>query len=174
MSEPFIGQVIAVGFNFAPISWVPCDGRLLPISEYSTLYALIGTTYGGDGQSTFAVPDMRSRVAVGQGQGPGLSNYILGQKAGSESVTLTATTTPAHTHTPMAAAVGTAGDPAPTLVFGGTQSTTSMLYDNPSALLTLAPTTVSTAGGSQPHENRQPVLAINYIICAEGIYPSQP
>ena len=98
MSEPYIGQILAVGFNFAPVNWALCDGALLPISEYSTLFNLIGTTYGGDGVTTFALPDLRGRTAIHQGTGPGLPTFVMGQAGGAESVTVTAAQTPGHNH----------------------------------------------------------------------------
>src|SRR5689334_7486790 len=98
MAEPFVGQIISVGFNFAPLGWFPCDGRLLDISQYEALYALLGTTYGGNGQTNFGLPNLNGRVPVGVGQGKGLSNYIQGQTLGTESVTLTGSNTPPHSH----------------------------------------------------------------------------
>src|SRR5271166_2207468 len=111
MSEPFVGQVIAVGFNFAPVGWALCQGQLLPISEYAALYQLLGTTYGGDGQNTFGLPDLRGRAALGMGQGSGLQSYNIGQLGGSESVTVTAGQFAAHTHALQGAAAATT--PAP-------------------------------------------------------------
>jgi len=102
--DAFVGQIMSFGFNYAPQGWLPCDGRLLPISSYETLYTLVGTTYGGDGQSTFALPDLRGRVPIHMGQGPGLSTYVMGQKAGVEQVTLLPANMPPHTHTPTVTA----------------------------------------------------------------------
>jgi microcystin-dependent protein len=183
MSTPYLGEIRAVGFTFAPVDWVTCNGQLLAISENDALYSLLGTTYGGDGINTFAVPSLNGRVAVGaQGgaTGPGLSNYPLGQQGGTETVTLLSTQIPPHTH-------------AYTAALGG--STTGNLNDDPAGRRPGAPasatyagapesgknlaagalsSSVTPAGGSQPHPNIQPVLALNYIICTAGIYPSQP
>ena len=116
MSEPFIGDTVAVGFNFAPVNWHLCDGSLLPISQYQALYALIGTTYGGNGTTTFGLPDLRGRIPVGMGQGPGLSNYTIGQMAGSTTVTLNSTQMPAHNHMIVAAPDATVAAPGNTKI----------------------------------------------------------
>ena len=175
MSEPFVGQIIAVGFNFAPVGWAVCAGQSLDISAYSALYALIGTTYGGNGQTTFNLPDLRGRVAISQGQGPGLSNYVIGQVAGSEQVTLNANQMAGHTHALMGtSADATSPNPASTVVLGSTVETVNV-YTTPSAgnVIGLDPRSIGTSGGSQPHENRQPYQTINYLIALEGIFPSQ-
>jgi microcystin-dependent protein len=172
MSEPFVGQVISVGFNFAPVGWVLCDGRILPISQYQALYTLLGTTYGGDGVNTFAVPDLRGRGAVGVGQGPGLQPYVQGQIAGSESITLTVSQIGAHTHTLAGASTATSNVPLSNAVLGTTDA--ENIYATAGATTTLAPSSVGVATGNNlPHENRQPFLAINYIIAVEGIFPTQ-
>src|SRR5215831_204073 len=106
MADPFLGEIRMVGFNFAPVGWAFCNGTLVPISQNDALFALIGTTYGGDGQNTFALPNLQSRVPIHQGTGPGLSNYVIGQLAGSESVTLTVSQIPAHTHIPTCLSTG--------------------------------------------------------------------
>jgi microcystin-dependent protein len=179
MSEPYVGQILAVGFSFAPVNWAPCDGRLLSIGEYTTLYTVIGTTYGGDGVTTFALPDLRGRVPVDVGQRSGLSNYVLGQAGGSEQVSLSPQTMPQHTHPLFAnSAAGTAAMPLSSLVLateGGAGAVSIPVYnaDAPADLQALAPSSILPAGGSAPHENRQPFLAINYIIALEGIFPSQ-
>jgi len=181
MSQPYVGEVRSVGFTFAPPGYFPCDGRLLSISEYETLFTLLGTTYGGDGTTTFALPDLRGRMVVHQGTGLGLSNRVLGQSAGTESVTLTIQNMPAHTHTAIAtAANGNAVSPANALLAAAVDVTTpattiTQWLPNTATLnlQTIDPTTVQVAGGSQPHENRMPFLAINYIIAWAGIYPSQ-
>lgn len=173
MSQPFIGQVIAVGFNFAPQGWHFCDGSLLPISEYSTLFNLIGTTYGGDGQSTFALPDLRGRAVLDDGQGSGLQSYVLGERAGAESVTITSGQIPSHTHALSGAASASVPTPGPTVTFGTTEAT-QPLYATTGTTVPLSPQTVAPfQGGGQPHENRQPFTTVNYIIALFGIYPSQ-
>jgi microcystin-dependent protein len=180
MSTPYIGEIRTVGFTFAPIGWLSCQGQLLPISEYDALYALIGTTYGGDGQTTFALPNFQSRLVPAAGTGVGLSNYVPGITGGTESVTLTNTQMPAHGH-PFASGVnastgGTAtNNPASAYPH---PSTKSMYRDTAIAGSNLAAGaitgTAAPAGGSQPHPNIQPVLALNCIICTDGIFPSQP
>jgi microcystin-dependent protein len=173
MSQPFVGQVIAVGFNFAPVGWLPCDGRLLSIAQYDVLFNLVGTTYGGDGQTTFAVPDLRGRVVIGQGNGAGLSPYVMGQMAGTSQVTVTTPAMPAHVHTPMAAADATAPNPSNTVVLGATGGVLNV-YASTASPVALNPGVIGLAAGSSlPHDNMQPYQTINYIIAFEGIYPSQ-
>jgi microcystin-dependent protein len=173
MSEPYLGQVIAVGFNFAPVNWALCQGQLLPISQYTALFQLLGTTYGGDGVSTFGLPDLRGRAALGMGQGSGLQSYVLGQLGGVESVTLTANQFAGHTHTVQAATTATTPTPGSGVVLGTPAAATS-IYATTGTPATLASSAVSpAAGGGGPHENRQPSLTINYIIALFGIFPSQ-
>jgi microcystin-dependent protein len=178
MSEPFLGEIRLVGFNFAPVGWALCAGQILPINQNTALFSLLGTTYGGNGQTTFALPDLRGRAPVGFGQGPGLSNYDLGQSTGSETVALTVSQIPAHSHL-VAANAATANalspsgaDLAQSVVERGAAVNT---YSTPpmSAQVTLDPATVQPSGGSGPHPNIQPVLAMNYIIALQGIYPSR-
>ena len=172
--DQFVGQIIAVGFNFAPVGWVLCNGQLLPISEYEVLYTLIGTTFGGNGQTTFAVPDLRGRSPMGQGTGPGLPAAVLGQAAGSESVTLLSTQIPTHPHLLMASsATGTLSKPTATSVLANQSNALTPMYAAPPSTVSLLPTSIGQAGGSQPHENRQPYNTVNYIISTVGIFPSQ-
>lgn len=177
MSTPYIGEIrmFAFGTRGAPNNWQACDGSLLPIAEYQALFALIGTTYGGDGQTTFGVPDLRGRVPLHQGQGPGLSNYTIGQKAGTETVTILPTQMPAHTHTLVAtSAAASAITPANTLLPGAVSGDTFYASDISGG--TAAPADVSTigmAGGSQPHENRMPSLTVQYCIATYGLFPTQ-
>jgi microcystin-dependent protein len=173
MSQPFVGQIIAVGFNFAPVGWALCQGQLLPISENETLFNLIGTTFGGDGQTTFGLPDLRGRAALGVGQGPGLGQYVLGQPGGVESAALTSSQIGSHTHGLSAAATATTSTPSSSVVLG-TPAAATPIYATSGAGATLTAGAVSTTpGGGLPHENRQPSLTINYIISLFGIYPSQ-
>ncbi len=167
--EPFLGQLLLVPYNFAPRGWAFCSGQLLSIAQNTALFSLLGTTYGGDGITTFALPDLRGRVALSSGQGPGLSNYVLGEAAGSENVTLITTQIPAHSHT-VNAGVG-ASSVTPEGNFPGSDSVNS-IYDV-TATTTMNPTMIGATGGSQPHENRQPFLTLNYIIALEGIFPSR-
>jgi len=176
MSQPFIGQVVAVGFNFAPVNWALCTGQLLSIAQYDALYTLLGTTFGGDGVNTFGLPDLRGRIPLNQGTGPGLSPYTMGQIGGTENVTLTAGNLPTHTHTAgTAKSPGTTNIPSGSTVLsdeGPTSAaiTTYVPFANPQPLVG---TTISRTGNSAPHENRQPFLAINFIIALYGIYPQQ-
>jgi microcystin-dependent protein len=173
MSQPFVGQVIAVGFNFAPVGWALCDGSELAISEYETLYNLLGTIFGGNGVSTFRLPDLCGRAALGMGQGPGLQPYIIGVPGGVESVTLTSGQFAGHTHALQAAATTTSAAPGGGVVLGTPEAATP-IYAAAGTSATLAGSAVSlAAGGSGPHENRQPSLTINYIISLFGIFPSQ-
>ncbi|HVJ51985.1 MAG TPA: tail fiber protein [Aliidongia sp.] len=172
MSEKFVGQIILVGFTFAPIGWALCDGSVLSIANNEVLFALLGTTFGGDGAQTFALPDLRGRAVVGSGQGPGLGSYVQGQKAGSEAVTLTSNQFWGHAHQLTAAASVTSADPGASVVLG-TPPITTKLYASTGTGTQLAPGAISSSpGGNQPHENRSPFLALNYIIALEGIFPS--
>ncbi len=173
MGEPFIGEIRMFGGNFAPAGWAFCNGALVPISENDTLFNLIGTTYGGDGQETFALPDLQGRVPIHQGQGPGISqNYTLGEKAGVESVTLSIQQVPVHTHA-MLAASQNGQQPQPTNGFLA-QTNPGFPYvaaSQPAVQLNNA--SVAQIGGSQPHENMAPFLAISFIISLFGVFPSQ-
>ena len=169
MSQPYIGEIRLFAGNFAPRDWMFCDGTLLPISQYDVLFSLIGTTYGGDGQSTFALPDLRGRAIVHQGAG-----FAMGESAGSETVTLVGQQMPAHGHAVLATTgTGNAGAPDPTVMLAAAPAGEPVYDTATTSLVNLAPGAVGPAGGSQPHENRQPYLAINYIISLYGIYPSQ-
>jgi microcystin-dependent protein len=158
------------GGNFAPAGWAFCDGSLQQISEYETLFNLIGTTYGGDGQQTFALPDLRGRLPIHMGQGGGLSNYVIGQAGGTENVTLTTNQIPAHNHLMLVS--GTAAS-ASSPQGNSLANATPNLYlrDAPSA--TMNNNSISSAGGSQPHDNMMPYLCVSFIISLFGIYPSQ-
>ena len=172
MGTPYVGEIRMFGGNFAPSGWAFCDGRLLAISENDTLFNLIGTTYGGDGESTFALPDLRGRVPVHQGQGPGIAqSYQLGERAGAETVTLTTSQLPAHSH-PFVASTGGGGSNTPQNNVAATPAVTK-LYRLTSPSDALAANLVQQVGGSQPHENRMPYISITYIISLFGIFPSQ-
>ncbi|HUR23841.1 MAG TPA: tail fiber protein [Acidimicrobiales bacterium] len=168
MSEPFIAQIMMFGGNFAPRGWALCNGQILPIAQNTPLFSLLGTTYGGNGQTTFALPDLRGRVPVHTGQGPGLSNVVLGQAGGSEAVTLLQTQMPQHGHG-VAASNSSAGASRPAnnfLAAGGSYATaTDGTVMNPGM--------IQGSGGSLPHENRQPYLGVNFIIALVGIFPSR-
>ena len=156
--------------NFAPAGWMFCDGNLLPISEYETLFNLIGTTYGGDGQNTFALPDLRGRLPIHQGTGSGLSTYTLAQTLGVEAVTLTVNQIPAHTH-PMLASNAIANSPNPGNSLLALSSQVSMFFvDPPNANMSV--NAVTQAGGNQPHDNTMPFLCVSFIISLFGIFPT--
>jgi microcystin-dependent protein len=181
MSSPYVGQILLFGGNFAINGWALCNGQLLPISENETLFNLIGTTYGGDGQSTFGLPDLRGRVPVHMGQGPGISqNYQLGEAAGVEYVTLTTQQIASHNHAMMAVNTdGNANVPGTGNLLsneGGADKDKVSIYapwdNDPNNMTTLLPTSIAPNGGSQPHENRQQYLTLNFIISLFGVYPS--
>jgi microcystin-dependent protein len=166
VSEPFLASIVLFAGNFAPRGWAFCNGQILSIAQNTALFSLLGTTYGGNGQTTFALPDLRGRAPLSPGQGPGLASYSLGEVGGVESVTLLSTQMPAHTHAqPAANGQQTTNRP------NGAVPARGGVYADSGDGAALDPT--SSAGGSQPHENRSPYLALNYIIALEGIYPSR-
>lgn len=170
--EPFLGQIILVGFNFAPQGYATCDGQLLSIAQNTALFSLLGTTYGGNGQTTFALPDLRGRTPIHQGQGPGLSNRAIGESSGTEATTLITSNLPAHTHTLNAVSeVGTVGAPAG--AFLAATGSFDPEYRPSGTTVQLAPQSVGITGGSQPVNNMQPYLVLNYAIALEGIFPSR-
>lgn len=170
MSDPYIGEIRMFGGNFAPAGWMFCDGALLPISENDALFTLIGTTYGGDGQETFALPNLQSRIPMHAGTGGDGISYQLGEMAGVESVTLTVNQIPVHSH-PILGSITTAGSQSP----GGNVAAqgAGQIYSSADSPIQISPQSVSPAGGSQPHENLQPYLCINFIISLFGIFPTQ-
>jgi microcystin-dependent protein len=169
MAQPYVGEIRMFGGNFAPAGWAFCNGSLLPISEYDTLFNLIGTTYGGDGQNTFAVPDLRGRLPVHMGQGPGLSNYVIGQAAGVEAVTLTQNQIPQHNHLMgVSSSAATASSPQSNMLANATAN----LYLRDVTTDTMNNSSVGIGGGSQPHSNIMPYLCVSFIISLFGIFPS--
>lgn len=167
MAQPYIGEIRIFAGNFAPDGWLFCDGSLLPISENQTLFQLIGTTYGGDGEQTFALPDLRGRVPVHFGAGPGLTNRVPGESGGAPTVTLTTAQIPSHAHEILTAAGGTRTTaPATALLAAGEAD----LYAGDAA--DTQQIGLHGAGGSQPHDNEQPVLAVNFIISLVGVFPT--
>ncbi len=175
MSQPYIGEIRMFGGNFAPAGWAFCAGQLMPISENDTLFNLIGTTYGGDGQSTFGLPDLQGRVPVHQGGSP---TIVLGEKAGVESVTLSTQQIAAHNHAPqvLSGAGGGTGTPANNTILSDCQTTTTntyVPYNAANAQVQMANASITTVGGNQPHTNIQPTLAVSYIISLFGIFPHQ-
>lgn len=176
MSTPYIGEIRMFGFGRTPSGWQACDGSLLPISEYDTLYNLIGTTYGGDGQNTFAVPDLRGRLPIHQGQGPGLSSYVIGQQSGTETVTVLSTQMPQHTHSLQVTTAAASGNtPGNTLLPGSISGDSIYVSDTVTGATAVAMSGQSTtfSGGSQPHENCMPTLTVQFCIATNGIFPSQ-
>lgn len=172
MAQPYVGEIRMFAGNFPPVGWMLCQGQLLPISEYETLFVLIGTTYGGDGQETFALPNLAGRIPLHQGQGPGIANnYIVGEAAGVEQVTLTTGQMPAHNHTFLASSVnGTAQSPANETLAA---NPTVQMFRQSDPEGTMNPQAIQSVGGSQPHENMMPFIVINYIISLFGLFPSQ-
>ena len=170
-SEPFVGEIMLVPYNFAPTGWAFCNGQLLPISQNTALFSLLGTMYGGNGQSTFALPDLRGRVAISLGQGPGLSPRDQGETGGSESVALTLQQIPQHNHpVNVSSSPGTsaqaAGNHLHASTFGNSYAAT------PDG--TMAADAIGQTGGGQPHNNLQPYLTLNYVIALQGIFPTRP
>lgn len=164
MGQPYVGEIRMFGGNFAPMGWMFCEGQLLPISENETLFQLIGTTYGGDGESTFALPDLRGRIPIHQGNG-----FILAETGGAEEITLTVNQIAAHSH-PMLASSQGAGDRNVSGKVLAQALTTIYINDTPT--LTFNPSAIAPVGGSQPHTNFQPYLCVNFIISLFGIFPS--
>jgi microcystin-dependent protein len=184
MSEPFIGEIRAVGFNFAPVGWALCNGQTMPISQNSALFALLGTTFGGDGVQTFKLPDYQGRSPVGMGNGPGLTPIMQGEISGSESVTLLSSQMPIHTHiasgVPSAsdatASVGSPAGAVAAMTAAADGRSTLKSYGAAPGNVNMAPVpvTVQQAGGSQPVPLRNPYLGTNFIIATQGIFPSRP
>jgi len=174
MSSPFIAEIRMVPLNFVPKGWAWCDGQLLPIAQNTALFSLLGTTYGGNGETTFGLPDLQGRAPLQAGQGPGLADYSLGEMGGAQSVTLLASEMPTHTHTPLAA--GAAGQGSPQSAAWGSASgrTPPPLYASGTPNAPMAPGTFVAAGGDQPHNNLSPYLVLNFIIAMQGIYPTRP
>ncbi len=176
MSDPFVAEIRIVGFNFAPTGWAQCNGQLMPISQNTALFALLGTTYGGDGKSTFALPDMQGNAPMHPGQGQGLSLRDLGQIGGAQSVTLLDSEIPVHTHNLLAS-----GSPASTNIPINSpviaRSAGGNAYDTPPldpGTANMAFQTLALAGGSLPHNNLMPYLTLNYIIALQGVFPARP
>jgi microcystin-dependent protein len=165
MAQPYVGEIRMFAGNFAPAGWMFCEGQLLPISENETLFQLIGTTYGGDGESTFALPDLRGRIPIHQGNG-----FILAETGGAEEITLTIQQIPAHTH-PLLASLAVANSNTPQNQVLA-QSTQRAIYFESDPTTNLAPTAIGPVGGSQPHTNFQPYLCVDFIISLFGIFPS--
>jgi microcystin-dependent protein len=170
MGQPYIGEIRMVGFNFAPAGWAFCNGQLMAIAENDVLFNLIGTTYGGDGQQTFGLPNLQSRIPIHQGTGPGLSTYIIGGISGTENVTLVPNQIPQHNHSAIAKTeAGNQASPNNAIWAGSSQS----IYGTGSGNVAMRVSAISSSGGNQPHDNMMPFLVINFIISLYGVYPSQ-
>lgn len=176
MSEPFIGEIRMFGFNFAPRNWATCDGQLLPISQNTALFSILGTTYGGDGKSNFRLPNMQGSTPLQSGQGSGLTYRPLGESGGSPTVTLQPGELPSHTHTLQCASVSAdQTSPANDVPAAGAGQRGAAFYaDAPGNASPMKPGIVSTSGGNAPHNNMPPYLALNFCIALQGIYPPRP
>src|SRR5437867_4255246 len=170
MADPFVAEIRIFPFNFAPTGWAMCNGQLLPLSQNTALFSLLGTTYGGDGKSNFALPDIQGRAAMHPGQGPGLSLHDLGEEGGSETVTLLESEIPSQSHTMSASA-----DPAdlriPSPARSMATSSGGNIVGTAANLVSLAPQALAPAGGDQPHNNMQPYLTLNFNIALQGVLP---
>jgi len=165
MSTPFLAEIKIISWNFPPKGWAFCNGQLLPINQNQALFSLLGTTYGGDGRVNFALPDYRGRIPIHQGSG-----FVLGQKGGQEIHTVTQSEMPAHIHLLQANKLASDSNALSGDLLG---LTSGGIYGNPTNLTAILPATITNVGGSQPHENRQPYLVLNFIIALQGIFPSQ-
>jgi microcystin-dependent protein len=171
MADPFVAEIRIFGFNFAPKGWAFCDGQLMPISQNTALFSLLGTTYGGDGKSTFALPNLQGNAPMHWGQGPGLSLHDLGETGGSETVSLLESEIPAHAHA-VRAAIDPAELNAPSPARSLARSTSGFAYQSSAAgLVEMAPAALAPAGGDQPHNNLMPYLTLNFCIALQGVYP---
>ncbi len=169
MSEPFVAEIRIFPFNFAPRGWAWCDGQLMPISQNTALFSLLGTTYGGDGRSTFALPDLQGCAPMHPGQGPGLSMHFLGETSGTDTVTLLSSEIPAHNHNVQVSQVP-GSSPVPTGQLTATTPSDN-LYGPAQNLQTMAPQALTPAGGDQPHNNLQPYLTLYFNIALQGVFP---
>jgi microcystin-dependent protein len=176
MSEPYLGQISVFGFTFAPINWATCSGQLVPISQNAALFSLLGTAFGGNGTSTFALPNLIGAVAIGQGQLPGGSSYVMGETGGETAIALSRLEAPVHTHNMMATIIQATANTASGGVLGKSQGTTTpkaaegKIY-SPNTPDTVIDAPISTVGGGGAHDNLQPYLALTYCICVRGVFP---
>jgi microcystin-dependent protein len=174
MSEPFLSEIRIMSYNFAPKGWAMCNGQFLPINQNQALFSLLGTTYGGNGQSTFALPDLQGRSAMHPGQGPGLSPRYLGEASGSDVSVLQPSETPLHTHT--LTAQGAPGDTSVPAGDAYARAIGATPYEPPAGapLVAMAPQALAPVGGDQPHNNMQPYLTMNFCIALQGVFPARP
>ncbi|UZK69003.1 tail fiber protein [Sphingomonas sp. S1-29] len=178
MPQPFVGEIKICGFSFAPLNYMFCAGQLLPIRQYTALFSILGTNFGGDGVTNFALPNLQASVPIGAGQGPGLTMRSIGEVGGEPAVTLTTAEIPSHTHPLSGATLSppnpdqNVGAPAANTMFG--VSAPGFAYSDAAApLANMSPAAIAAAGGSQPHENRQPFVALNFVIAVQGIFPAR-
>ncbi|MBR0783845.1 phage tail protein [Bradyrhizobium iriomotense] len=172
MSNPFVAEIRIFAGTFAPTGWALCNGQLMPISQNTALFSLLGTTYGGDGKSTFALPNLQGSSAIGQGQGPGLSDRILGEVSGVQSVTLLTSEMPFHNHLGQGSTeVGTLKQPAPTEFLAKSKAGTNYQSNVSTNLVQMNQGTLTFTGGNQPHNNMSPFLTLTYIIALQGVFP---
>lgn len=176
MADPYIGEVRIFGFNYAPYQWAACNGTLIPIQQNTALYSLIGTNFGGDGRTNFAIPNMASRQPCGQGSGPGLTPRTLGEAFGSQQVSLLQSEIPQHNHQGLPVWEGGSGSrtpgPTPTSALSGAEIAT--LFATPTDTILQSPMAIGVGGGSLPHNNQQPSLSVNFSISLSGVFPSFP
>ena len=173
MASPFIAEIIMFGGNFAPRGWAFCDGQLLPISSHSALFSILGTTYGGDGRTTFALPDLRGRVPMHPGRGPGLSDRRLGEKGGSETNTLATSQLPSHTHALLGNAVAGNANTIADNSLSNDAGTSSATYSDSVPTTAMKPESIGNTGDGSPVNNLQPYLCVNFIIALTGVFPSR-
>lgn len=172
MADPFVAEIRIFPFNFAPKGWAWCDGQLLPLSQNTALFSLLGTTYGGNGKSNFALPDLQGRAPMHPGQGPGLSLRDLGETGGSETVSLLESEIPAHAHTLRANSdFGDLQQPSPNRVLARSQNASAYQTTTNQSVVTMSPNALATAGGDQPHNNMQPYLTFYFCIALQGVFP---
>jgi microcystin-dependent protein len=171
MSEPFVGEIRMVGFNFAPKDWAICSGQIMAISQNTALFSVLGTTFGGNGQTTFALPNLGGNIPIHMGQGPGLTDRVLGEASGSATVTLITPETPAHTHS-LWADPEKADDNDPGSNLKLATSVRGRMY-NTGSPSTMHPASITPTGASQPHENQQPYLVVNFVISLAGVFPQR-
>lgn len=175
MVEPFVAEIRTVGFNYAPEGWALCNGQILPISQNTALFSLLGTTYGGNGESTFGLPNLNGSFLIGQGQGPGLTNRDLGEVGGASAVTLTVNEMPAHTHPVLASStLGTSGDPVGKFPAQSRLGRVPRPGYGTGSDVTMAPNALAPVGQNAPHENMPPFLGMYYIIALVGVFPQRP
>jgi len=176
MSDPFVAEIRIFGFNFSPKGWAFCDGQLLPISQNTALFSLLGTTYGGDGKSTFALPDLQGSAPMQPGQGQGLSQRFLGEMSGVETITLLTSEMPFHNHTIATHNLDAGGlqNPAPDVILAKSAQGSAYQSNTSANLVMMAPQALSIAGGGLPHNNMQPYLTLNFCIAMQGVFPARP